>query len=882
MMKIRTLLSVLAAACVLILYGVSYAKSSLVEQIEHIEACEKKTPLRDALRSDMHRQLDALNTPIMTNGSPLEQTVAAELENSQLPRELRQSASPEGQQILEKLAHAHEQKTVQQQQAIEPDPELVEFYFEDADLENLLKQIELIYNVQFITDDMITPLPNNGRAIKGNKISFKTNNPLTRDQAWNLFIKFMNIAGFALVPGADQEINGVKIYRVKAIDAARKSAITSYLGVQPETLPDNDNIIRYLYFLENGSLETIVPVIDALRSSVSEFLQLAELNAFLLIDKAYNIKSLMKIVKELDTVTLPQSMSILKLKRTDAEDVKKLYDSITQTSDKSITARLFPSRKQPTALYFPENTRMIAEPRTNALILLGPQDAIQKIEEFIITHIDVDLEKPYTPLRVYTLKYADAKTVATLMNELVKFGSETAAGKAGGVRAGDKYLRDMAFTPAEANRLVIKGAEEDYVRALEIIKKLDKPQPQIAIEVLILSVDGSKSKALGTQIRTKRSADGNGPLGDNVKFQTSGIRLSPDSPSRIVTDDTGPGVNRLLGDIVDLATGAVAGNTVVQLGVDAFGGSVWGIFNALQTVSDVQVLSNPFLIATNKKEASISIGELRRVLSAQVVGGQSTQNSFTNDEANLEVTITPQINSDGMIVLKLNIKINAFTDAENQNDATKSTKEVDTTTIVADKEVIALGGLIKNTTSTGMNKTPLLGDIPILGWLFKAKDRTDRKNHLLILISTQIIKADDPGRTREFTQAHVDEYHDVLREMHDVADYHDPVNRVFFDNKESADVSVMDDYLFNRQGEGRYSFEKIAEKCEHGKPKHKYNKQKACRKCAADRRRARKAKRKKKKACVVTKTKPTEHRPRSLASSVKNWFSRDKSKGELT
>ena len=97
---------------------------------------------------------------------------------------------------------------------------------------------------------------------------------------------------------------------------------------------------------------------------------------------------------------------------------------------------------------------MFAEPRTNSLILLGPQDAIKRIEDFITQSVDVDLSQPYSPLHVLPFRYADAKTVADIMNKVTKFGATTEAGKSGGVRGGDKYIKPITFTPEpETNRI---------------------------------------------------------------------------------------------------------------------------------------------------------------------------------------------------------------------------------------------------------------------------------------------------------------------------------------------------------------------------------------------------------------------------------------------
>jgi general secretion pathway protein D len=704
-----------------------------------------------------------------------------QLASYELPRELQQEAERELAKVEEKAF----------------DMEKIELQFENADLQNLVQQIAELFQVTFISDDAIVPLPKGTsdsptKALKGNKISFKTTTPLTRQQAWDVFITFMNVSGFTIVRQADPTI-----YRIETIKASQRAPLPTFIGVEYETLPDNDEMIRYLYFLENASIDTMKGIIPSLQSKdAAPPLLLQEHKAIILTDKSYNIKALMKIVTELDQVTHPQAMSILKLKQADAVEVKKLYDELTQQGEEDRSAfRPFGARKQPMAIYFPENARIIAEPRTNSLILLGSKDAINKIEEFIIKHVDVDLEQPYSPLYTYQLQYADAKVIAQIMNETTKLGHETEAGKTGGVRGQDKYLREMNFTAEPStNQLIIKGDYNDYLVAKEIIQQLDEPQPQVAIEVLILSVELKDDKELGVQLRSKYPGL-DGILGKNVEFQTSGLRAGG-APSQVVTNPTGPGSTRLLGNLLKLVTNAVPGNTIVTFGQDIFG--VWGLFQALQIVTNLQVISNPFLVASNKTPATVSLGETRRVTSGTITAGGTTptEDLKTNDTAELKVNITPQINSDGMIILKLRVELGEFTNPDDESSGNKTQKIIETQALVADREVLALGGLIKNTTKATLSKTPILGDIPILGWLFKNKSRSIDKTSLLILISTKIIPAHATSEVNLFTQDRLEKYRDASGDF-EVMDRHDPIHKLFF--TERADrKDDLSEFIFER------------------------------------------------------------------------------------
>lgn len=704
--------------------------------------------------------------------------------------------------IPPELQSLHAQKAPKPTRVIEE--RSIEFNFEGTDLQKLVDQVADIFDVVFIVDDAIEPLPQGGKVLKGNKISFKTQKPLSRQEAWNLFVTFLDLAGFALTPEGQP-----RMYHIKAVDQAIKSPLPSYIGVHPDQLPDSDEMIRYIYFIKNSKTETIKGIVESFKSTGASLIALNDLRAFVLTDKAYNVRSIMNIVKEVDKAAMPQAMSVLKLKHADAVDVQKLYKELVEKDDVpgSYGPRTATQRKQPTTTYFPDNAVIIAEPRSNALIILGPKDVIKKVEDFVKEHVDIELDQPYSPLFTYQVKYADARSLADVMREITKFGSSSEAGKHGGVRGGDKFIKQMAFTPeVETNQIIIKGDYEDYLRAKEVLDKLDEPQPQVAIEVLLLSIDVEKSRELGVQLRSKVPGP-DGLLGKNVNFQTSGIKMgrTGDGASPIipkVADSVTTGAKRLLGNLMDTVLNpsiAQAGTTVVNFGADVCG--VWGIFNVLDKIASTEVISNPFLVATNKTEAEVKVGQTRRVNTSDVITA-SASNSVTGKgdfSADLTLKITPQINSDGMIVLNIYIGNEEFFGSTTDPDvAAKSTRTIDTKTILADQEILAIGGLLRNSTSDAQSKVPILGDIPVLGWLFKNKSKVKTESNVIALISVRIVKPEENRVFNQFTQRHKDNYYNSMRYMDQDNTIKDPVSSLFFRDKEQNPEHAIKNLIFSR------------------------------------------------------------------------------------
>jgi len=678
---------------------------------------------------------------------------------------------------------------------------VVEFNFDGASLSQVANQIERIFDVKFILPESIDPLPAEvkGKKLEGNKVSFRTQKPLTKQEAWNLFVTFLDLAGFAIVAGVLP-----KTYHIKVIDQARKSALPSYIGVHPDELPSSDEMIRYIYFIKQAKAEVVGSIVDSFKSSVGQLVQLNDLRAFILTDKSYNIKNLLPIVYKIDQAATPEAMSVLKLKKAIARDVEQLYKELVKKDDPS--SRVIgsvPHKKLQTSLYFPDNVTIIAEPRSNALIILGSKEVIDKVEDFIITHVDIDLKQAYAPFVVYQVKYAEAKNIAEKMNKLVSFGNETEVGKHGGVLGGDKYFKNMTFTSnAETNTITIKGDHEDCQRVIEYIEKnIDVKPLQAAIEVLLITVDTSKRKELGAQIRNR--AEPQGVLGQNVDFQTSGIRYGRSNGSPIIPKlgDALTGAKRLLGNLLNtlLTPGcAAAGTTVVNFGLDSCG--VWGIFNILESIASTEVISNPFLVATNNTKSVVSVGRTRRVVSSRVVAASQPVEGYKDFKANLTLTITPQINSDGMIVLDINIENESFLgdDATLPEIAAKTHRVITTQTLLADGEVLAIGGLIQNTNTNASTKVPVLGDVPLIGWLFKNQAKAQTSDNIFALVSVRILDPNDDQDAKNFTQRRMDNYYESSRIADDSQSSRDPISRAFFKDKKGDSSHSVDDLIFNR------------------------------------------------------------------------------------
>ncbi len=702
----------------------------------------------------------------------------------------------------EEYPYSMHMKEFLQPWSLETEHELTRVNFQNASLSELMTFMQNTYKVTFLTDEALDPLPKDGVKLSASTINFKSHAPLNKKELWELFITFLDIAGFALVPG-----NNPRIFKIINSDpkTAHKTPLPSYIGVDFSVLPDSDIKIRYVYFVANADINNLLAVIDKIKSpGSSPVLTVPEMRALVLTDKSSLIKSIMEIIVQLDTVACPETMSIIKLKKTSASSVVKFYESLTkEEGTSSFINRINPQKKESNMHPF-SRVRLVAEPRQNLLIAFGSREAISLVEEFIKSNIDRDVAAAYSNCSIYHAQYIDAVSTAELLKKLTKFDSSSDASRYGGVHDGQKYFKNNLDFIAEkaTNSIVIKADYDDYLKIIEVLKEIDIEQPQVAIKVAIINVDINDVRGLGAQIRnTNYGISGdkepnvpgptglNGIAGRNFAFQTSGV-----NGSGIIENPNGTGVTRLLGDLIALATGSQKGSTMITLANDTFG--LAGILQILQTYTKATVVSSPFLVTTHNYPASITFGEERRVPAGSVSGGGTSQSAITPIQANLLLKIKPIISSSGAISLDIEVQDNNFSTpgADSATAGDRSEKHVITKALIHNKGVLALGGFVTDSIIDIERKVPLLGDIPIFGWLFKTKQKVVSKASLLILISAEVLDVKGSQNAKVFTQEKIADSKKEL-EFFDEKFYRDPIYTKFFSVEKRKEFASLDTFV---------------------------------------------------------------------------------------
>ena len=682
-------------------------------------------------------------------------------------------------------------------------------------------------------------LPTGAKAIVST-LTFHLQDRLPVKKAWNFLYTILDVAGYALIKRRNGYVIEKKNPTISNADPTYRQPLPIYIGVAPDDLPDTDKKIQYLYYLANIQIPqaktgSLYQILAALLSNPNFISFLPESNGLLLADTARSIKAAMKVVLELDKVGFKEDVDIIKLTHTSANTIADLFNKniiAAAQNPRRPGRRAVGWRGKSRADYFSPTTKIIAENRTNSLIVIGTRQAINRVEEFIYKYIDVKLDSGKSILHTYKLKYLDASTFKNTLEGIIqsqqRLTGATQQSRAGGIATGgpERFFEGVliqtdtiaAQTGAKSalvadksaqkstyygsNQLIIAARNDDWLRIKKLIEELDRPQPQVIIEVLVADLTLEDERVLGSHMRTPAALNLPEIVQDgNLQFQSA-----QPGPAVANYDSSDPSASSLNVDLMrkdfqtsgaepvtvdPLSAVSSAGSTVVSLSDN--NGNAWSLLQILQSYSNSKILSHPHVVATNNQKAVVSIGEKRLVQPEASIGtGGAPIATKREVDADLTVEITPRITGGKVVNMQVKVTLVEFIgETSNRID-----RHVITNANVKDGSVLALGGLIRVETNQGLNETPILGQIPLIGWLFKRRRGAKQKNNLTVFIRPTVVEPRLRGGIDKYTKDYINLAKNYVKDGMLFDTLRDPITRWFFkagvDPEKAIDVFAQE------------------------------------------------------------------------------------------
>jgi general secretion pathway protein D len=583
--------------------------------------------------------------------------------------------------------------------------EQISIDFHDADIRAVIKFISELTGKNFVVDSKV----------KG-KVTVISPTKITIEEAYRMFESILEVEGYTTVPAG----KAIKIIPAREAKEKGIEAISPKRGV----LPSDDRIITRIIHLRFIDADSLLTVIKPLVSKESSLVSYAYTNDIILTDVASNIKKILTIIEELDVEGFQEELSVVPLEYADAKTLAAELKTIFEEKAKAPTVTPARRRRPGTVPVAGKRIiKIIPDERTNSVVLVANADDTATMKK-VIRDLDVPAPKGKGRINVYYLRNADAEEIAKVLTDITaKAKPKKEPGK------GIEFAGEVIITPDKStNSLVITASPQDYEVLRGVIEKLDIRRLQVFVEGLIMDVSMDKARELGMEWQFSK-----------VEYDKS----FRDATTKPFGGTSFGDINRARVNPFDL-TGLILG---AADGTITFGGETFlniaALIRALQTDSDVNILATPHILTMDNQEAEIIVAENVpfKVRTTATASGFPVE-EIERKDVGLTLRLTPQISEGDFVRLEIYQEISNVLEQQlaGASDLITAKRSAKTTVVVKDHQPVVLGGLIQDTMDDSVQKVPWLGEIPLMGALFKVTRHTAGKNNLLIVITPHIIR----------------------------------------------------------------------------------------------------------------------------------------------
>ncbi|WP_137817951.1 type II secretion system secretin GspD [Pseudomonas sp. 2FG] len=553
----------------------------------------------------------------------------------------------------------------------------------DAEIREFIDQIAEITGETFIVDPRV----------KG-QVSVVSKAALSLSEIYQLFLSVMATHGFSVITQGEQ---------ARIVPNAEAKAEADGGRAAPDRLETR------LIQVQHGSVTELIPLIRPLVPQYGHLAAVTSANALIISDRSANIARIEDLIHQLDQKS-DHDYSVLNLQHAWVMDAAEaLNAALARGQAKGASG-----------------AQVIADARTNRLILLGPPAARAKL-----VALAQSLDTPTTRsanTRVIRLRHNDAKALAQTLGEISEgLKAPAATGEAAG------KPQDIMIRADESLNALVLLAEPDLVATLEdIVRQLDVPRAQVLVEAAIVEVSGDITDALGVQW----AVDARGNTGGLGGVNFGGTGLSVGSVLQAIQDTKNDVDNPLLNTLPD---GAIIG-----IGTDHFG----ALITALSANSNSNLLSTPSLLTLDNQKAEILVGQnvpfQTGTFTTDASGANNPFTTIERQDIGVTLKVTPHINEGASLRLEIEQEISSIAPAATLTaqavDLITNKRSIKSTILAEDGQVIVLGGLIQDDITKTDSKVPLLGDIPWLGRLFRSTRDQHVKRNLMVFLRPSVVR----------------------------------------------------------------------------------------------------------------------------------------------
>jgi len=588
------------------------------------------------------------------------------------------------------------------------DDALITMDFQDAELSVVIKFMGELTGKNFLVSDQV----------KG-KVTIISPKKITVQEAYKVFESVLEMLGYTAIPTADA---------IKIIPSgmARQTGLETHEGKEADSVKADEKMITQVIPLEYAPAEELRNLFTPLVSKDGTIIAYKTTNHLIVTERASNIHRLLKIIEQIDVRIIEEKISVFPL---DFASARSLADKLTQLV--SLDQRQQPAPGRPTApTTFQRIVRVIPDERTNSLVVLANAEDTKEIRQ-LIAQLDREAPKGKSQLHVRYLQNARAEDLAKVLSTIVTARTRALQRLQSPQQPG--AVEETSITADKAtNSLVVTASPQEMRDLEEMIQKLDGVRSQVLVEALIAEVSLTRVLQIGVDWRLMDQ-----PTPDSVRG-IGGTNFGLIQGAQTGTLQSG----LLLGLVQGFIT--VGGVQVPNIGA---------LVHALQSDTDANVLSTPHLLTMDNEKAKIIVADNVPVIKQDVTtplvstaAGTSSiavARTFDYKDIGIQLEITPHISTGSLVRLEIAVEVsNILTnDPTNPGFVTTRKRQATTTVAVESGQMVVIGGLIRDDRTAITSKVPCVGNIPVLGWMFKTFSGTKDKTNLLVFITPHIIRS---------------------------------------------------------------------------------------------------------------------------------------------